>query len=102
MNDNRGGKREGAGRPKGSQNKSTKEVRDVLNKIISNELENLPMLLNEMSSKVRAEILCKMLPFVVPKLRNTGIESNWFDIAPPIQGLPLIERDYPDDYYNPK
>ncbi len=58
------------GRDQGTPNKLTKELREALKTIIDNEIEILPQLLKEMKPDKRAEILSRLLPFVIPKNFN--------------------------------
>ena len=60
------------GRPKGGPNKITGEVREVLKDIVQNELDQLPELLESMQPEKRAEILTRLLPYVVPKNEIPG------------------------------
>lgn len=55
------------GRPKGSQNKISGEVKMVLKSIVDQELEKLPERLNTLDDKERIEVLTKLLPYVLPK-----------------------------------
>jgi hypothetical protein len=55
------------GRQKGTPNKTTKETRDVLKSIIDSEIQNLPELFQEMKPHQRADILIKLIQYVLPK-----------------------------------
>ena len=57
-----------AGRPKGTPNKITKELRALFKNFISNELENLPELLDGLEPKDRLDVLIKLLPYALPKV----------------------------------
>ena len=59
------------GRQKGTPNKLTKQARESLTAIIEGELQQLPDRLKSLEAKDRLEILCKLLPYVLPKLRQT-------------------------------
>ena len=56
------------GRPAGTPNKLTKELRTVLKNFIFQELEALPAKLDELDTKDRIEIIIKIMPYVVPKV----------------------------------
>jgi hypothetical protein len=56
------------GRPKGTPNKLTSELRDTLKALIDIELENLPGVLAELPARERAELVVKLLPYVLPKV----------------------------------
>mgnify|MGYP000707630192 CR=1 FL=1 len=66
-----------AGKPKGVQNKTTREMKDLLNNIMAGQLENV----NEALESVREEspakyldILSKFVGYVIPK--KTDITTN--------------------------
>lgn len=61
------------GRPKGSQNKTAIELKQVISEIISNETEELTTRLNSLPDKDRVELLIKLLPFVLPKCNSDSI-----------------------------
>lgn len=56
------------GRAKGTPNKITKDSREILFEIITNEINNLPSLLEELEPRERAYILTKLLPYILPKV----------------------------------
>lgn len=62
------------GRPKGAVNKTTGETKDILAKIVSGELDYLPLYLDSLKVKDRLEILIKLLPYVMQK--QSYIELN--------------------------
>lgn len=55
------------GRQKGTPNKTTRETREALKLIIDAELETLPDVLKAMKPYQRADILSKLIPYVLPK-----------------------------------
>ena len=62
------------GRAKGTPNKITRDSREILFEIITNEISNLPSLLEAMEPRERAYILTKLLPYILPKV--TTIEQG--------------------------
>ena len=65
---------------RGVPNVITSDVRKVLKGVIAAQIEELPDLLNEMNPKERAELIIKLLPFVVPRVENvpsTEGEGVW-------------------------
>lgn len=56
-----------AGRPKGAVNKLTKELRAELKDLVFDEIANLREHLNKLPLAYRAEILLKLVPYVIPK-----------------------------------
>ena len=63
------------GRKKGSQNKYTYETKDVLSKVVNHELNYLNESLKNMSDSERANIVIRLLPYVVSK-DNMSISDN--------------------------
>jgi len=64
------------GREKGTPNKITREARESLHAIIDGELEDLPERLDELDTRDRLDVLCKLLPYVLPKLRQTEMSLS--------------------------
>ena len=58
------------GREKGTPNKLTKEIREILNDIIHKELEKVEENLHTLEPKQRIEILIKLMPYVLPKVES--------------------------------
>ena len=57
------------GRPKGIPNKTTSEVREMLTRAITGELENLQQTLAGMEPEQRLNTIAKFLPFFMLKLQ---------------------------------
>ncbi len=73
------GKKTG-GREKGVPNRLTKELRTQLKNIIAGELELLPDHIASLPPKDRLEIICKLMPFVLPKVASVHMrEGEPFD-----------------------
>ncbi len=65
------------GRQKGTPNRTTKETRQALKQIIDAEIENLPDLLQSLKPYQRADVLTKLMQYVLPKPDNdVSIESK--------------------------
>ena len=67
-----------SGRPKGSTNVITREVRAALKALISDEIGKLPTLLAELPAEKKIDVLLKLMPYVLPKvetIRATAGES---------------------------
>ena len=56
-------------------------IRDTLKEMMQKELENLPDSLKELEPAQRLNILCKLIPFVLPKVESVhheqGEQGNW-------------------------
>lgn len=70
-----------AGRPKGAVNRTTKQVREVIEGLIDMELDNVAELLKNLEAKDRLDFFIKLLPYVTPKLNATFLESQDYDIT---------------------
>jgi len=54
----------------------TKNIRELLKELIQKEFEKLPDTLKELEPVQRLNILCKMIPFVLPKVESVSHELN--------------------------
>lgn len=71
------------GRTQGSQNKTTKEIRETFKNLLENNLERIQKDLNELEPKDRIMFLLKLTSFVIPTLRSVEVnEMNIKDIEP--------------------
>ena len=64
------------GREKGTPNKLTSELRTVLKKILTDELENIPTLIADLEPKDRLHAIIKLMPFVLPKVETVRIDEG--------------------------
>lgn len=55
------------GRKKGSLNRNTAETKELLQKIVGNELDNISDLLSRLEPKERIDAVIKLLPYIVPR-----------------------------------
>jgi len=55
------------GREKGTPNKSTAEAKELLNSVLSKELNKLGLLLGKLEPLERVNVIAKLLPYIVPK-----------------------------------
>ncbi len=46
----------------------TRDLRETLKYIVNKELEQLPALLEGLEPKERLNIICKIMPFILPKV----------------------------------
>ena len=56
------------GREKGTPNKVTRELREILKNIIDQELDALPAMIHRLPDEKRLDVIIKLLPYVLPKL----------------------------------
>ena len=69
------GKKTG-GRVKGTPNKLTKEIRIVLKNLMAKEIENLSDILEQLEPRERADLIMKIMPYVLPKVRDISHDHN--------------------------
>ncbi len=58
------------GRQKGTSNKLTGTVKEMITQFIENEVRHLPGLLNQMEPKEKADLVLKLLPYIIPKIAS--------------------------------
>ena len=63
-------------RTKGAVNKTTAETTELLQKIVSNELDHIEGMLNKLEPKERIDAVIKLLPYIVPKQQEIAIDSK--------------------------
>lgn len=64
------------GRPKGSPNKVTAQLRSILKDVIADELERLPETMEGLDPKERLDVLIKLIPFCMPKVNPVGMSAG--------------------------
>lgn len=50
----------------------TTELRDILKTIMQKEIEKLPETLEQIEPKERVNVICKLMPFVFPKVNTVS------------------------------
>ncbi len=71
------------GRTPGTQNKTTKEIRETFKNLLENNLEQVQNDLDSLEPKDRVLFLLKLTSFVIPTLRSIEVnEMNIKDIEP--------------------
>ena len=73
------------GRTKGTPNRTTAETKELLQKIVNKEIDNLSLLLEQLEPNERVNALSKLLPYIVPKqsevfTTDTKVEPVTFTI----------------------
>jgi hypothetical protein len=70
-------------RPKGSLNKSTLEIKQIIHEALSFHLDSINDYINALETpKDKIDAICKLLPYIAPKLREievTGIHHKQID-----------------------
>lgn len=90
----KGGKRQNAGRPKGTPNRTTKEVRQLFENLLSANIDNLQILLDKVAEEnptKAIELILKMSEFVLPKPKPTSKEQEYKKPRPMFGDLSLTD-----------
>lgn len=56
------------GRQKGTSNKLTGTIKEMITQFVENEIKHLPGLLNQIEPKEKADLILKLLPYIIPKI----------------------------------
>ena len=64
------------GRKKGTPNRLSRELRDVLKDIVYQELSLVQENLSKLDPKDRIDLLIKLIPFVCPKIKSENHDLN--------------------------
>jgi hypothetical protein len=64
------------GRPAGSQNKVTVEIRQRINDIVENQLQTFESDLQAIEPKDRLQMIEKLLSYLIPKMQAQSIEID--------------------------
>ena len=78
------------GRAKGTPNRTTAETKELLQAIISKELDKLGGMLEQLEPNERINAISKLLPYILPKQTEIAIETREF-IQEPIT-ITLLEK----------
>ncbi|MFA5189060.1 MAG: hypothetical protein WC460_06915 [Patescibacteria group bacterium] len=64
------------GRPKGSQNRTTTEIKELINQFISGNLEDLQTNYDQLEAKDKLQFFRDLLKFVLPTQNQSEININ--------------------------
>ncbi len=62
-------------RLQGSKNKLTAEIKQRISDALNNTIDNLESDLNSLPTNQRLEIFSRLLPYILPKLKETDINT---------------------------
>lgn len=85
------------GRPKGTPNKTTFELKEVIKTIIDDELEKIHEHLEQLEPKERLDFITKLLPYVIPKQSEVKNEVEVRELAlsePDLSNLTMEELTF--------
>lgn len=84
-----------SGKPKGAINKTTKEIREAITYVVSNNLEGFQRDLDELSPKDRIKVLVDLIQYITPKLKAVGYqEVIEYPEGPDFSGFTTEELKY--------
>ena len=63
------------GRTAGAVNKTTAETKELIKTIVSNEMETITELLEQLTPKERIDAIIKLLPYIVPKQNEIIVDA---------------------------
>ncbi len=64
------------GRPKGSLDKVSRRVRELITELVEENLDSIQEDFKTLSPKDRLEMISKLLPYVIPKIKMTDFEGK--------------------------
>lgn len=73
------------GRQKGTSNKLSGTVKEMITQFVTDELQHLPTLLNKLEPKEKIDLLLKLLPYTTPKIAP---------VDAPIEKSPQERREF--------
>ena len=72
------------GRTKGVPNRTTQQMRELLLEAFGGEFTNIPYYLEQLTAREKLEVLCKIMPYLCPKVEAiTGMSTNIEMMQPP-------------------
>ena len=64
------------GRTKGTPNRTTAETKELLQTIVSKELDKLGAMLEQLEPNERINAISKLLPYILPKQSETSFSTE--------------------------
>tara|TARA_R110000868_G_scaffold339427_2_gene600173 strand:+ start:1265 stop:1552 length:288 start_codon:yes stop_codon:yes gene_type:complete len=62
------------GRGKGTRNRTTVQTKAIIQKIVNDEIDKLPTLLESLKPVDRANVVCKLIAYLIPKKQSIDLE----------------------------
>jgi len=66
----------GVGRPKGSSNKVTKEIKSAFEKLVADNVQGLQKDLDAMEGKDKIQALTNLSKYILPTLKQSEVQMN--------------------------
>ena len=90
------------GRPKGTPNKNTKEIREAFKNLIELNLEQMQKDLKELEPKDRLKMIIDLSTFVIPKLKQTDLsidnDKNFTPVTISFEDVEIINKALEEKY----
>lgn len=64
------------GRAKGTPNRTTSETKQLLQNVVTKQIEKLETILNKLEPVERVNALSKLLPYILPKQQDIAITNT--------------------------
>ena len=82
------------GREKGTPNKLTFQIRQILSNALAEEIENLPEILAQLEPAQKIDAICKLSKFVLPSINPVDIEyAQKKSLRDPSEEIESIESE---------
>jgi hypothetical protein len=65
-----------SGRPKGSENKIKKELREQLSGFVEEKLENIDSIYEGLNPRDKVKLLTEILPYCIPKFNSIDVKDT--------------------------
>ena len=79
-----------SGRPKGSKNKASAEIKELIERMITGNAKDLERTFKTLRGKDKIKAMTDLLPYTVPKLQSTSLEVE----------IENLSDDQLDELYN--
>ena len=90
------------GRPKGKENKNTKEIREAFKNLIELNLEQMEKDLKQLEPKDRLKMIIDLSSFILPKMKQTDMnietDKNFNPVTISFEDVETINRALEDKY----
>ena len=85
------------GRPEGVKNKSTQKIRESIQQIVENNIENIQESLDSMKPRERVKYIIDLIKLVLPTLRSVDQISSVAENSPSIDFRKLFNFKEPEN-----
>ena len=72
------------GRPKGSENKGSKEFKEALDLFMTEAIKEVPELYNQLDAKEKLDYLAKLSPYITPRITEQHLIDESENVDQPL------------------